>query len=52
MPTYKQVFENNLKWLEKKKETDSSFFEKSSKDQHPEYLYIGCSDSHVTAEDI
>jgi len=52
MPSYKQVFENNLKWLEKKKETDSSFFEKLSRDQHPEYLYIGCSDSRVTAEDM
>lgn len=52
MPTYQQVFENNRKWLEKKKETDSSFFEKLSKEQHPEYLYIGCSDSRVTAEDM
>jgi carbonic anhydrase len=52
MPTYKQVFENNLKWLEKKKETDSSFFERLSREQHPEYLYIGCSDSRVTAEDL
>lgn len=52
MPSYKQVFENNLKWIEKKKETDANFFEKLSKDQHPEYLYIGCSDSRVTAEDL
>ncbi|WP_317898552.1 carbonic anhydrase [Aurantibacillus circumpalustris] len=52
MPTYKEVFENNLKWLEKKKQTDVSFFEKLSTDQHPEYLYIGCSDSRVTAEDL
>jgi carbonic anhydrase len=52
MPTYEVVFENNRKWLEKKKENDPSFFEKLSKDQHPEYLYIGCSDSRVTAEDM
>lgn len=52
MPSYEQVFENNRKWLEKRKETDASFFEKLSKDQHPDYLYIGCSDSRVTAEDM
>lgn len=52
MPSYKEVFENNQKWLEKKKETDATFFEKLSKDQHPDYLYIGCSDSRVTAEDM
>jgi carbonic anhydrase len=52
MPDYKEVFENNRKWLEKKKETDGSFFEKLSRDQHPDYLYIGCSDSRVTAEDM
>jgi carbonic anhydrase len=52
MPSYKEVFENNLKWVEKKKETDHSFFERLAKDQHPDYLYIGCSDSRVTAEDL
>lgn len=52
MPSYNEVFENNLKWIEQKKGTDSSFFKKLAKDQHPDYLYIGCSDSRVTAEDI
>lgn len=52
MPSYKEVFENNQKWLEKKKQTDGSFFEKLSKEQHPDYLYIGCSDSRVTAEEM
>lgn len=52
MPSYTEVFENNRRWLEKKKETDASFFEKLSKDQRPDYLYIGCSDSRVTAEDM
>jgi len=52
MPNYTQVFENNLKWLNTKKETDVTFFEKLSKEQHPEYLYIGCSDSRVTAEEL
>jgi carbonic anhydrase len=52
MPSYKEVFENNQKWLEKKKSTDTAFFEKLSIDQHPDYLYIGCSHSRVTAEDM
>jgi carbonic anhydrase len=52
MPDYKEVFNNNLKWLMEKKMHDASFFEKLAKDQHPEYLYIGCSDSRVTAEDM
>lgn len=52
MFTYDQIFENNKKWLEEKKGTDSNFFEKLSKGQTPKYLFIGCSDSRVTAEDL
>ncbi|MFD2520036.1 carbonic anhydrase [Emticicia soli] len=52
MPTYEQVFENNLAWLNEKKGTDESFFENLAKSQSPEYLYIGCSDSRVTAEEL
>lgn len=52
MPSYKEVFKNNRDWIKKKRESDHSFFEKLANDQHPEYLYIGCSDSRVTAEDL
>ncbi len=52
MPTYKQIFENNKKWAAEKKATDKEFFEKLTKGQNPDYLYIGCSDSRVTAEEI
>lgn len=52
MQTYQQIFENNLKWVASKTEKDSSFFEKLAKDQNPEYLYIGCSDSRVPANEI
>ena len=52
MPTYEQVFENNQNWLNEKKRTDKDFFEKLAKGQNPDYLYIGCSDSRVTAEDL
>ena len=34
------------------KATDAQFFEKLSEGQNPEFLYIGCSDSRVTAEDF
>lgn len=52
MRTYQQIFENNKEWLAQKTANDATFFEKLAKDQHPEYLYIGCSDSRVTAEDM
>ncbi len=48
--TYKQVFENNRLWAAEKKASDSEFFAKLEGEQHPDYLYIGCSDSRVPAE--
>jgi carbonic anhydrase len=52
MPEYQQIFENNRKWVAEKKATNAQFFEKLAQDQSPNYLYIGCSDSRVTAEDL
>lgn len=52
MTTYKQIFENNKKWVAEKKETDKKFFEKLARGQDPDFLYIGCSDSRVTAEEL
>ncbi len=52
MQSYKQIFENNKKWVESKLAGDSEFFEKLARDQNPDYLYIGCSDSRVPANDI
>ncbi|MGN6439649.1 MAG: carbonic anhydrase [Agriterribacter sp.] len=52
MATYEQIFENNKTWVASKTKTDKSFFEKLAKDQHPDYLYIGCSDSRVPANEI
>ncbi len=46
------VFENNKKWIEEKLSINKNYFEELSKGQSPEILYIGCSDSRVTAEDI
>lgn len=49
---FEKIFENNKKWIHEKLTLDEAYFEKLSKGQHPEYLYIGCSDSRVTAEDL
>jgi carbonic anhydrase len=52
MTSYQQIFENNRKWVQEKTRTDKEFFSRLAKDQRPDYLYIGCSDSRVTAEDM
>jgi len=46
------VFENNEKWIKQKLDVDSKYFENLGKGQNPEILYIGCSDSRVTAEEM
>lgn len=50
--SYDRVFENNRLWVEKMKGSDAQFFDKLAQGQTPEFLYIGCSDSRVTAEDL
>jgi len=52
MISYEKIFENNAEWIAQKQSTDAQFFEKLAKDQNPDYLYIGCSDSRVTAEEM
>ena len=49
---YNQIFKNNEKWIEEKLSLDPEYFKELSRGQSPEYLYIGCSDSRVTAEDL
>jgi carbonic anhydrase len=48
----KNIFENNEKWVTDKLSKDKDFFKKLGEDQKPEILYIGCSDSRVTAEEM
>lgn len=50
--SYDQIFENNRKWVAQKKAGDSDFFKKLAEGQDPDFLYIGCSDSRVTAEEM
>ena len=52
MKTLKNLFENNIEWAEKMKEENPDFFAQLSETQSPEYLWIGCSDSRVPANEI
>lgn len=52
MKTLKHLFDNNLAWASSIKEKDAEFFTRLSKIQAPEYLWIGCSDSRVPANQI
>lgn len=46
------LFKNNIAWANSIKESDPDFFSQLSKQQAPEYLWIGCSDSRVPANEI
>jgi carbonic anhydrase len=52
MTTYEELFENNKKWVQSKTGTKADFFKELASNQNPDYLYIGCSDSRVTAEEM
>ena len=47
-----RIFENNQKWIGENLKTDPNYFEKLAEGQNPEVLFIGCSDSRVTAEEL
>jgi carbonic anhydrase len=46
------LFDYNLAWARRMRQVDPTFFEKLSHLQSPEYLWIGCSDSRVPANEI
>jgi carbonic anhydrase len=46
------LLENNRSWTESIRSKDPAFFEKLSQQQAPDYLWIGCSDSRVPANQI
>ncbi|MFC2102523.1 carbonic anhydrase [Bacteroidota bacterium] len=52
MITYEQIFENNRRWIAEKNASDKDFFKRLAEGQNPDFLYIGCSDSRVTAEEL
>jgi carbonic anhydrase len=52
MRELQKLFENNKNWSENKLKKDSEFFSKIAKNQKPKYLWIGCSDSRIPANEI
>jgi carbonic anhydrase len=50
--SYLKLIENNKKWVKEQTEKDPNFFTDLAKGQTPEYLWIGCSDSRVPANEI
>ncbi len=51
-PTVEELFAKNRKWAEAILEEDADFFQRLSHQQSPEYLWIGCADSRVPANEI
>ena len=52
MDSYKKLLLANKAWVQDRLNLDPDFFERSSQGQTPRFLWIGCSDSRVPAEDI
>ncbi|MGF7213972.1 carbonic anhydrase [Spirosoma lacussanchae] len=47
-----RIFENNETWVQQKLHVEPNYFSELSKGQTPDILYIGCSDSRVSAEEL
>ena len=52
MKKLESILKRNSDWAKAVTEADPDFFSNLSKQQHPEYLWIGCSDSRVPANQI
>ena len=52
MCTLDHLLENNQQWAERERARDPDYFKKLLGQQKPEYLWIGCSDSRVPANEI
>lgn len=52
MSDLNHLFEQNRQWSERMRAEDPEFFDRLAKIQSPEYLWIGCSDSRVPANQI
>lgn len=52
MEQLKELFEKNRRWVEGMTARDPGFFQKLSGQQKPQYLWIGCADSRVPANEI
>ena len=47
-----KLFLSNQAWAQEKLDVDSNYFTELARDQNPDYLWIGCSDSRVPANEI
>jgi carbonic anhydrase len=52
MRSLSHLFENNRAWSERIRRIDPDFFDGLSRQQRPKYLWIGCADSRVPANEI
>lgn len=52
MKALKHLFDKNIAWADEMKKNNPEFFSSLAKQQYPEYLWIGCSDSRVPANQI
>ena len=52
MQGLRHLFDNNRAWADRIRHQDPEFFVKLSRQQTPDYLWIGCSDSRVPANEI
>jgi carbonic anhydrase len=52
MSDLKHLFENNRRWVAERTATDPGFFQRLSRQQTPKFLWIGCADSRVPANEI
>ncbi len=52
MGTLKHLFDNYFRWASQIREKNPDLFSHSSSQQAPEYLWTGCSDSRVPANEI
>jgi carbonic anhydrase len=50
--TLDHLFDRNVRWAAAKTRDDPQFFRRMSEQQTPRYLWIGCSDSRITANDV
>ena len=52
MKNYLRLFDNNRNWVRERTAADPDFFKRSAGEQTPHFLFIGCSDSRVPANEI
>jgi len=52
MKLLKHLFDNNRRWVQRIEQENPGFFEHLSRGQSPQYLWIGCSDSRIPANEV